>query len=636
MTRMPGRSRLFVLAVPIVAVAVTATPAAAQSAPPAPGQAAPVVTFPAQGLTLDEAIATTLQHDPALQQSRVDVQRRQGLVQQFRGAFDSTLFITAQYTHRTQEMSESSKDTERRKRDDLDEVIANREKNLAEVSRLSDLLTAIRNNPSDGSVIDEVARFSPATAATLRMLDGLIAQAAPAQRQEFSAIRSDFLSSALLGFEDELEAARTDYDRLRQDRANLGDAPIDEVFIDATGSATLSKLYRSGITFAPFFDSTFNGTNFKGKPRAAEYGGKGISDVLQFRAGVNVTLPLLRGRGARSVAAAERAAAIDVEAGQLILDHQQAASVLRTVQAYWNLRAAQDAVTIARQSVEFQTTLTGLTNQIIGVGDLPQVELARARASEARARAQAEDAERRLHEARVALADAMGVAVTGDPATLPTAADAFPQGGAPGAVAGLIDQAVGQRADLKAATRSIDASTTLVDAARDDLRPRLDLQVGTWFTALGEGSGPKALDRWVGPSAGVGFQYEKPLGNNQAEGLLAQREADTALRQIAQRDLDRRIRLSVVESAGTLEQAAARVAQAEAAVGFYETTVNAELQRFRTGDVTLLDTVITQQQQIDAQLALVLARQELAQRLAQLQFQTGTLVTLPSAAGARD
>ena len=636
MTRMPGRSRLFVLAVPIVAVAVTATPAAAQSAPPAPGQAAPVVTFPAQGLTLDEAIATTLQHDPALQQSRVDVQRRQGLVQQFRGAFDSTLFITAQYTHRTQEMSESSKDTERRKRDDLDEVIANREKNLAEVSRLSDLLTAIRNNPSDGSVIDEVARFSPATAATLRMLDGLIAQAAPAQRQEFSAIRSDFLSSALLGFEDELEAARTDYDRLRQDRANLGDAPIDEVFIDATGSATLSKLYRSGITFAPFFGSTFNGTIFKGKPRAAEYGGKGISDVLQFRAGVNVTLPLLRGRGARSVAAAERAAAIDVEAGQLILDHQQAASVLRTVQAYWNLRAAQDAVTIARQSVEFQTTLTGLTNQIIGVGDLPQVELARARASEARARAQAEDAERRLHEARVALADAMGVAVTGDPATLPTAADAFPQGGAPGAVAGLIDQAVGQRADLKAATRSIDASTTLVDAARDDLRPRLDLQVGTWFTALGEGSGPKALDRWVGPSAGVGFQYEKPLGNNQAEGLLAQREADTALRQIAQRDLDRRIRLSVVESAGTLEQAAARVAQAEAAVGFYETTVNAELQRFRTGDVTLLDTVITQQQQIDAQLALVLARQELAQRLAQLQFQTGTLVTLPSAAGARD
>jgi hypothetical protein len=49
----------------------------------------------------------------------------------------------------------------------------------------------------------------------------------------------------------------------------------------------------------------------------------------------------------------------------------------------------------------------------------------------------------------------------------------------------------------------------------------------------------------------------------------------------------------------------------------------------------LLDTVITQQQQIDAQLSLILARQELAQRLAQLQFQTGTLVTVPAPA-ARD
>jgi outer membrane protein TolC len=262
------------------------------------------------------------------------------------------------------------------------------------------------------------------------------------------------------------------------------------------------------------------------------------------------------------------------------------------------------------------------------------VELARAQATESRARAQAEDAERRYHEARVALADAMGVAVTGDPSSLPTASDPFPQMAAPAAMPTLIQQAVGTRADLQAAGRSLQASNALVDGAELDLKSRLDLQVGTWFTAIGEGSGPKALDRWVGPSAGIGLQYEKPLGNNQARGVLAQREAEVAQRQIAQRDLDRRIRLGVVESAGTLEQAAARVAQAEAAVGFYETTVNAEMQRFRGGDVTLLDTVITQQQQIDALLSLVLARQELAQRLAQLQFQTGTLITLP-AAGAR-
>jgi len=636
MTRMPRRSTVSLLAVPITALLTFGvSPARAQQAPPAAGDAAPVMTFPAAGITLEDAIATTLRHDPDLQQSRVEVQRRQGVLQQFQGVFDTSLFLTAEYTHRTQEMSESAKDTEIRKRADLQETIDNREVLLAEVQQLGGLLQSLRNNPSDGGLLNEVARFSPATAATLRVLDRLIAQAAPAQRQEFLNIRSGFLSDALLQFEDELAAAQSDFGRLQQERDKLGDAPIDEVFIDATGSLTVSRMFRSGITFAPFFDSTFNGTNFKDKPRAAELGGKGISDQLTFRAGVNFTVPLLRGRGARSAVAAERAAGLEVAAGELILDHQSAASVLRTVQAYWNTRAAQESVAIARQSVEFQSTLTTLTNQIIGVGDLPQVELARARATEARARAQAEDAERRYHEARVALANAMGIAVTGDPATLPTAADAFPQPGTTGPVGTLIDQAVGQRADLRAAARSIEAGDTLVEGARSDLGSRLDLQVGTWFTALGEGSGPKALDRWVGPSAGIGLEYEKSLGNNRAQGLLVQRESDAAQRQIAQRDLDRRIRLAVVESAGTLEQAAARVAQAEAAVGFYATTVNAELQRFRGGDVTLLDTVITQQQQIDAQLSLILARQELAQRLAQLQFQTGTLVTVPGAA-ARD
>src|SRR5690606_409901 len=146
------------------------------------------------------------------------------------------------------------------------------------------------------------------------------------------------------------------------------------------------------------------GTNFKDKPRAAEFGGKGISDVLSFRAGASVMLPLLRGRGAQSVAAAERAAATEVAAGEFLLSHQASASVLRTINAYWAVKAAAEAAAISEQAVEFQSTLTQLTQQIINVGDLPQMELARSQASEARARAQLEDARRRYHEARVSLA----------------------------------------------------------------------------------------------------------------------------------------------------------------------------------------------------------------------------------------
>ncbi len=606
--------------------------AAAQDLPQdAPiGEPAPVVTFSPAGITLDEAIATTLRVSPDVQQGRVEVQRRMGAAQQFRGAFDATLFINADYTHRTQELSESQKETEQRKRDALQSQLDARDQNRAEVEQMRDLINLIRQAPSGGGPVGELALISPSAAATIRTLDQLIAQAPASQRQQFLAIRESFLSGSLDQLEQEIDAAIDSFQGIEQQLADLGPTPIDEVFIDATGSISVSKMFRSGIIFSPFFDSTFTGTNFKDKPRPAEFGGKGISDVLSFRAGANVTLPLLRGRGAQSVAAAERAAATEVTAGEFLLSHQASTSVLRTINAYWAAKAAQQAAGIAEQSVEFQSTLTELTAQIIKVGDLPQVELARAQAAEARARAQLEDARRRYHEARVALADAMGIAVTSDTATLPVVADEFPEAPQAAATDPLIDRAIESRADRFAADRAVDAGALLVDAAEGDLRSRLDLQLGSFFTALGEGSGPKALDRWVGPSATVAIQYEKPLGNNTAQGALVQREAELEQRRIAQRDLDRRIRLGVVQAAATIEQAAARVAQAEAAVENFQTIVDAEMARFRAGDVTLLDTVITQQQQVEAQLQLVLARQELAQRMAELEFQTGQLVSLPT------
>lgn len=123
------------------------------------------------------------------------------------------------------------------------------------------------------------------------------------------------------------------------------------------------------------------------------------------------------------------------------------------------------------------------------------------------------------------------------------------------------------------------------------------------------------------------MQIEKPLGNNTQRGQLAQREAESEQLRIAQTDLNRQIKLSVVENAGTLQETVARVQLAQAAVGFYQTVVDAELARFGIGEATLLNTVVTQQQQNDALLTLVAARQDLAQQIARLRFQTGTLVT---------
>jgi outer membrane protein TolC len=130
----------------------------------------------------------------------------------------------------------------------------------------------------------------------------------------------------------------------------------------------------------------------------------------------------------------------------------------------------------------------------------------------------------------------------------------------------------------------------------------------------------------VGQSGRIALDYEKPLGNNTARGQLAQAEADLELRRIARMDLERQIRLSVVEAAGSLQQAAAAVQQSQASLTFYQRTIESMMRLLQAGQARLIDAITTQQQQTDAMLAAVRAQQELAQRLARLRYQTGGLL----------
>jgi len=96
--------------------------------------------------------------------------------------------------------------------------------------------------------------------------------------------------------------------------------------------------------------------------------------------------------------------------------------------------------------------------------------------------------------------------------------------------------------------------------------------------------------------------------------------------------LRRQIALNVIQAAGSIKETSERVREAEAAVGFFRSTIDAELERFRVGESTLIDTVLTQQQETDSALVLIAAQRELAGEIAQLRFETGLL--LPNGAVA--
>jgi outer membrane protein TolC len=584
--------------------------------------------FPAEGITIEEAVKVTLQHSADLLTSEAEVARRQGVLQEQQGPFDLTLLANTTYSRRIQEMTESRKAEERKKREDLQAIVDKGPETIEAAQNARNTLGRVQSSPIGSVPASDLQRdLGPTLAATIQMLDQLIVTATPAERPGFEAIRREVLDQAVAAADVQLAEAQNTLSGAQTSLNNIGPPPVDEVFNDTTFSIQLSKLFRSGLSLAPFFDGAYSTTGFSGKPHQKEFGGKGLTDLYTFHAGVQTIAPLARGRGAQSVGALERAADLDHQSSQAALRHQASANALNTALAYWQLRAAQEMVTIATQSLEFQQKLVQLTQG--RAADLPGAELARAQASAARAEAQLRDAQRTLKDARVGLAIAMGVAATDDDATLPRARDEFPAAPAalPAPTAGVLGQAASRREDLAAASRLTEASSVLVESARINTRPLLDLSTGAWYTALDEGSGRNALDRWVGPSVGVSLQFEKPFGNNLLRGQLAQRQAEAAQRRIDQSDLARRINLGVVQSVGTLQETAARVQQANQAVTLFQAVIDAQFQRLQSGDASVIDTVTTEQQQVDSRLALVSARLELARQIAELRFRTGTLTS---------
>jgi len=194
--------------------------------------------------------------------------------------------------------------------------------------------------------------------------------------------------------------------------------------------------------------------------------------------------------------------------------------------------------------------------------------------------------------------------------------------------------------------RREEAAKILQRGAETDLRSRLDLSASLFYTALGEVGDvagedqdengrpiyrrdgfAAAYDRWVGPSFTLTLNYEKPLGNNAAKGRLAARDAELRTRAIESGDLRRQVRLNVARTATALIETIGRLKQTQSASQFYDQTITAELVRFRAGEATLINTITTEQQATETDLSLIAAQQAVANLLAQLRFESGTLVT---------
>lgn len=590
----------------------------------------PALTFPDGRITLAEAIRLTLQNDPNLRLQEQRALSQKGAAQIQTGAFDPTIDGSLSYTLTQQSLLQSQITSEDKKRKALEKDIRGADQAVADDQKGVDELKRLAANPDTYRIESTNANLISLQVQVDRLNEQIAVTTDPAKRTALLAQRNGLIQDALsLGLK-ALSGDQASAADLKTQRANLGDIP--KIQEENTVSLDLEAHfpYRDGVTAGVVANGSWDRNRYKGKDKSTDFGGLGTEDTYTYSIGFTLDAKLLRGRGREATGAFETSANIDYDASELVLKHTASTSILNTVIAYWNLAAAQEFLDISKKSTELHGRRVEVTKALIQGDEIPRAELARVLASQATDEGLVLSSQRQVDEARIALAQAMGISVL-DQANAPLAADPFPSGAPRAAVAtlatpDLLTQAIERRFDRQAALKLKESGGILLVQAQTSLRPKLDLNSKISASATAETSLAQTVNGWAAPSFTVGFSFEKPIGNNDARGRVATSRADLAQRTIEATDLERKIKANVVEIVYSLRETADQLDHIGEAVRQYGKTIESEMEKFKSGQSSLLDSILTQDLQTSALFTNVTAKQQWAILLARLRFETGTMV----------
>jgi outer membrane protein len=472
-------------------------------------------------------------------------------------------------------------------------------------------------------------------------------------------ILSDFTQfpREILLFGTELSEAIAARARLGLER--LGPVPLGELRQSVSFDASLSRPFHNGLILGADVSIRSTSHHFHDKPLDPSFGGFEIPNRFPSSVSASLSTPLGRGRGRASVTAPMRAAEHLMAARRDDLRHDAAEQVLRTVMAYLDLLAAQERLARLEESAARQGRMADLTGRLVAAGELPAAENNRAQARQAFVATSVSQARSEVLNARARLANAMGVtvdAIEQAPRAEGRLAETLPQ--VP-ELAPLLAGPLTLRRDLAALGRMREASSVLAAAGRADLRGRFDFSLNGGFSNVYEsplffflpderqpiispepqpvpGRGVRLADprgfyrsitgRWE-PFVFASMTIDLPLGNRGARGRLQQSEASLQQAEIQLVNLERTARENLVATDGALRRAAEAVADLRVAIEAGGRTLDTTLAQFEIGEVTLADTLRTEEEVLADRIELIGYLQSFYQTLARLRFEAGTLVS---------
>ena len=407
--------------------------------------------------------------------------------------------------------------------------------------------------------------------------------------------------------------------------------PLDELIRNQAANLTnynftASKLFRNGISGNVLVETSRSTDNL-----VNEFG------VNRSRFLIQVTVPLLQGRGRDVVAASETAAQLEAEATLFDLNQIIARLLADGASSYWIYVASIRTLEVLRSSEERGGTYVDNVQSLVDADQIAAVEINQVKANLAGRIASRIAAQQRVVEARQRLALGMGLSFD-RMAALPHPIDDLPPvqqdrlpDTSPASIQFHMEQAMQGRADLLAAKKRQDSARVIHVAAADLIRPQVDLTFSSGYSGLKEG---RRIDRSLiallsgvrGVDAVAGITYEFPPRNNFAKGRQA--EAAAAVRQADLRYLEAARNITSEASAAlqAVHHAIGRLSKARESVEFFQTALEGERDKLRLGFGSLVDLLTVEDRLTSSLTGLEDAQLTYALALTRLRFATGTIV----------
>jgi outer membrane protein TolC len=248
-------------------------------------------------------------------------------------------------------------------------------------------------------------------------------------------------------------------------------------------------------------------------------------------------------------------------------------------------------------------------------------------------------AEQGVLDAEQNLALAMGL-TTAEITTFPQAVDSLPDWTGreipiitPPLVQSFVERALKNRGDLLAAAEHERAAAVVIPAARNQLRPQLNLGVSVGYAGLLNGTNylrvfASPFNNVGGPNATGSLTYSFAPRNNVARGELAQAEGVYHQAAIQRSDIERTIASNVSSAMVDLVSSIRRLQKAREAVNAYRRALDGEQDKFSLGINQFVDVLTIEDRLTNALSEALSAHLSYATAIENLRFATGTIIDI--------